>query len=163
MPLEFVKSQKGHNQLIYRGHLSMKERIIDGKTDWKCVCYKKIKCPARVQTLEDEMIKEPGEHNHAPDPAKIAAKKVVGEIKERAPVAQESTHQIVAAATVGLSAAVQGQLPAIPYLKRTVQRTRQGAVGAPPNPRSLEELVIPLEYQQTDHVKSQCLSCCVVC
>ena len=76
MPLEFVKSQKGKPILFRNGYLFVNENKEGQKIIWKCSKYKTIKCPARVHT-EFEFVIHVGErdHNHAPDPAKAAAKK----------------------------------------------------------------------------------------
>ncbi len=47
-------------------------------------------------------------------------------MKEKATAAQESTHQIVASASIGVSSVVAEILPPVPYIKRFIQRSRQG-------------------------------------
>lgn len=152
MPLQFVKSQKGKDLLVYHGHMFSKEKTDENrKIIWKCLSYAKSKCSARIHTMDDGVIKEPHDHNHAPDQAKVQVKNVISGMKDRAETAPEtSTHQIVAASVVNLGVAVQGQLPSVPCLKRTVQRLRQQVNEAPPNPLSLEDLQIPNRYQLTD-------------
>jgi hypothetical protein len=130
MPLEFVKNQKGGEHLCLHGYLYRKESSDDttGKKVWKCTMYSISKCKSRVHTRNDEVITAPTDHNHAPDAAKIAKQKVITQMKEQAAAAPTvSTYQIVA--TIGLSQAVQGQLPTPACLKRTVQRVRQQVTG----------------------------------
>src|SRR5262245_15081915 len=104
MPLEFVKSQKGKDLLLLRGHLFVEERRTNETTTWKCTFYKKIKCSARAKTNALEVIEEPEhDHTHAPDLALAKAKKIVSELKERAADVQETTKQIVAGATTNIS------------------------------------------------------------
>lgn len=153
MPLEFVKSQKGKPMLLSNGYLFVQEKQEkqgDRKVIWKCSKYKTIKCPARIHTaLELVVYVSDRDHNHAPDPAKAAAKKVISEIKEQAATSQEATRQILSATMAGLTKAVEGQLPPEANLKKIVQKVRRDELGAVPNPRSIEELVIPDAYQQT--------------
>jgi len=102
--------QKGKDLLFYGGCLFVKEKSDSDKIIWKCMMYKKIKCPSRMHTRGNDAIKQPNDHvNHAPDPAKAAVKTVVSEMKQRASTGQKTT----------------------------------------PNPRSLDELVIPPDYQRT--------------
>jgi hypothetical protein len=72
-------------------------------------------------------------------------------MKERARTTLEATHQIVASATVGVSSAVAGQLPLVLYMKRTVQRSRQGEKAELSSPTNLIELTLPPEYTQASN------------
>ena len=70
----------------------MKEKSDSDKIIWKCMMYKKIKCPSRMHTRGNDAIKQPNDHvNHAPDPAKAAVKTVVSEMKQRASTGQKTT------------------------------------------------------------------------
>jgi hypothetical protein len=55
----------------------------------------------------------------------------------------------LASTTQNVNTAVAPQLPSVPSMKRTVQRTRNRDNAVPPNPKTLEELTIPAEYRQT--------------
>ena len=70
-------------------------------------------------------------------------------IKRRAQQTQDSTHHIVGEnlATVTQNATIK--LPKIDSLKRTIRRQRQIINHAYPQPLTLADLVLLLEYQQT--------------
>jgi len=48
-----------------------------------------------------------------------------------------------------LTSAAAGQMPSVSVLKRTVRRIRQKEQAAPPNPKTLLELIIPDDYRTT--------------
>jgi hypothetical protein len=149
MPLQFIKSQKGHDLLSHNGFLFRKERSSTEKTIWKCVYYDSKKCPGRCHTSDNEVIKFTNNHNHVPDATTVPRRKVMLDIKEKATTSQATTHQVLAQATVGISQAVAGQLPSTSLIKRTIQRTRQREGRAPPCPTNLRDLVIPEEFTQS--------------
>src|SRR5882724_6890319 len=130
MPLEFVKSQKGKDQLEFKGYLYTRDRIHGEKTYWKCTEFNTHKCLGRIHTIEEEVVKEVGKHNHEKRNAEIATKRVLAEIKEKAETEPETPQQILASVSAGMSAAVAAKLPKVSLLKRTIQRKRQQASGA---------------------------------
>ena len=148
MALEYVKSQKGHDLLVFRGFTFRREREHNGTIYWKCTDYRIAKCSGRVNVMDGRIIKSTS-HNHVPDPAKIQARAVINQIKDRAKSTQEATHQIVAISTSSLSSAVCGQLPTVPLIKRTIQRARQHNNLPLTNPTSLTELEFPEPFTQT--------------
>ena len=148
MALEYVKSQKGHDLLVFRGFTFRREREHNGTIYWKCTDYRIAKCNGRVNVMDGRIIKSTS-HNHVPDPAKIQARAVINQIKDRAKSTQEATHQIVAISTSSLSSAVCGQLPTVPLIKRTIQRARQHNNLPLTNPTSLTELELPEPFTQT--------------
>ena len=108
MALEFVKSQKGKNLLVVEGYTFRNERVLTGRTFWKCTEYRKHKCLARCHTENDQIIKNLGTHNHVPCVAKIEARKTMEKVKTRAATTHESTHQIVATVAAETNEAVAG-------------------------------------------------------
>ena len=84
-----------------------------------------------------------------PDAAKIGSRRVLSHIKERSITTMEATHQIIASSTAGVSSAVVGQLPPVPYMKRTIQRFRQGVQVPLAIPNTLHELTLPQKYTET--------------
>src|SRR5256885_1467486 len=113
MPLELTTSQKGKPLLIIKGHLFRKEKNSNEKQIWRCVNYDKSKCKARCHTIENEIMSEEGEHNHVPDPAKIKAKEVIKEIKDKAKCTQSNPNQIIADVTIELGSSTASKLPAM--------------------------------------------------
>lgn len=64
-----------------------------------------MKCKAIIHTdpTDSEIVKELGQHVHAANAAKLAAKGVVGQLRTRARETQEAPHQIIANVTAGKS------------------------------------------------------------
>jgi hypothetical protein len=151
MPLDFVRSNKGGEFLVVNGHTFRQEKIINEKRIWKCTEYRTSKCKSRCHSKDDILTKQPTEHNHVPDLARIKAKKIMDEIKKKAKTTQESTHHIAASASVSeeISVAVTVQLPKVANIKQTIRRVRHAAQAPLPNPTNLEELDLPEEYTKT--------------
>ncbi|XP_076045223.1 uncharacterized protein LOC143027676 isoform X3 [Oratosquilla oratoria] len=70
MDITFVESEKGKRKLCLDGYLYIKDRSVNNKIYWKCDMSRKIKCFARVITVNDTIQKQSGNHNHAGDAAK---------------------------------------------------------------------------------------------
>ena len=150
MALTFIKSNKGAHLLVIDSFSYRREKVIAGKEIWRCSDYKKLKCMSRCHTKDGIITKTPGDHNHVPDQAKIEARKIINNLKERAATTTESTHEMIATSSRGLNAAVAGQFPVIRNIKQTVRRVRHENQTPLPNPASLDELVIPMEYTQAE-------------
>uniref|UniRef100_A0A336LLV8 CSON002389 protein n=1 Tax=Culicoides sonorensis TaxID=179676 RepID=A0A336LLV8_CULSO len=66
---EMVMSQKGKNQLKFKGYYYVEEKKTSSKTYWRCRQYTStIKCPARLH--QDEKIWIKSVHNHEPNDAR---------------------------------------------------------------------------------------------
>jgi hypothetical protein len=87
------------------------------------------------------------QHNHVLYVANIEARKVVEKLKENSTKTGASTQDVLAFTTKNVNTAVTAQLPSVPSMKRTVQRTRNRNNAVPPNRKTLEELTIPDEYR----------------
>lgn len=98
----------GADLLVLDGFTFRKEKERNGRKIWRCTEYKKFKCMARCHTQDGIVARQLMEHNHVPDLAKLEARKKMNDIKERAAATTEATHQIVATASTGTSAAVAG-------------------------------------------------------
>jgi hypothetical protein len=140
MPLEFVKSNKGKDQLVHDGYIFNKDYTKPCKTYWKCIKYIDG-CKGRAHTDGERVIHHSDNHNHVPQAAKIGAKKVMAKIKERATTNIDSTpQQIVATETAAIPQATAGVLPSVAAMKKTTQRIRRAAEAPPARPTSLAEL-----------------------
>jgi FLYWCH zinc finger domain len=99
MPLQFQTSQKGKPQLLVNGHLfSFHKTLVNGNRAWKCT-----KCKSRVHTDHNDsnIVKQPEDHDHAADAAKVKAIAVVNELRQRARGTEDAPHQLIAAVTAG--------------------------------------------------------------
>ncbi len=72
MPLHFVISQRGNQQLIYNGFVFRKERISLNKSIWKCIENYKCHNGCRCHTSENEVIFHSANHNHVPNKAEAS-------------------------------------------------------------------------------------------
>ncbi|CAI5767787.1 finger 483-like isoform X2 [Podarcis lilfordi] len=70
MPLKYVKSRKGRDQLLHEGYLYRKERESKSKMIWKCADYHKSRCPGKAHTRHGKLVHSLP-HDHPP-PAKTA-------------------------------------------------------------------------------------------
>ncbi|KAG8127845.1 hypothetical protein E2320_014751 [Naja naja] len=57
MSLQYIKDDKGKDQLFYKGYLYKKVRASGNKTFWKCAEYRKYCCTGRAHTSHDQVIK----------------------------------------------------------------------------------------------------------
>jgi hypothetical protein len=83
MILEYVKSEKGYNLLVYKGFTFHRESEHNSVIYWRCTEHRIAKCSGRINVMDGRVIK-PTSHNHVPDPAKIHTRTVINQIKERA-------------------------------------------------------------------------------
>ena len=104
---------------------------------------------ARVHTKGMEIVKRTKEHLHSPDEQALICPETKIGIKRKARDSQDSSHQIVGGSLLTVSEGTAAKLPKLNSLKRTIQRQRVQQLAAPVQPTSLEQLALPLEYQQT--------------
>ncbi|XP_070594020.1 zinc finger protein 436-like isoform X1 [Erythrolamprus reginae] len=57
MSLQYIKDDKGKDQLLYKGYLYKKVRASGDKTFWKCAEYHKYCCTGRAHTSHNQVIK----------------------------------------------------------------------------------------------------------
>ena len=149
MVLTLVKSNRGKEQLVYKGHVFSVNKVSAGKTIWKCIEYGTNKCKGRCHTVEGSVVLHSDVHNHAPKPEVVDAKIIVESLKQLARSTSETPHNLVAQASTNISLDLAGHLPPVPLLKRTIQRSRQAADFPIPLPTSLGVLVIPEIFTKT--------------
>ncbi|RWS13379.1 uncharacterized protein B4U80_01955, partial [Leptotrombidium deliense] len=150
MPLQFVKSNKGSNQLVYDGYIYTRDRKYNGKELWKCVEFNEYKCLGRVHTFNDEIVKTVNEHNHVKRFEEIEARKAMNQVKEIAATTIETPQQIIATVSGIINIAAIPKLPEVPNVKRTIRRSRQRANNVPANPTSLQQIILPDKYKITN-------------
>ena len=71
------------------------------------------------------------------------------ELGKRSRETMESTHSIVSSIVADLTGEACSQMPKSSSLKRQCQRERTKAKNAPPNPGSLQEILLPEDYTMT--------------
>lgn len=144
--MEFVKSNKNKNLLLYGGFLHREDRKQNNTIYWRCV---ESSCKGRIITINGEIKSQPKEnsHNHVPDPCKIQCKMAVNKIKEAAVHTQNTPHDIIS--TVQIVPGVAGAIPSVHHLKHTIRRVRTRNQCAPPIPKTVSDLKIADEYTKT--------------
>ncbi|KAH0630372.1 hypothetical protein JD844_013336, partial [Phrynosoma platyrhinos] len=124
MSLQYVKNQKGRDQLLYKGYLHRKERASAGKVLWKCADHQKHPCMGRVHTRDGQVVKY-FPHRHPPDEATGKTKRKACGPKEMV-ASQESTRAAAVMpnreASLGVMAKKKPCIQNNP--KQTIQRLR---------------------------------------
>ena len=83
MSLNYVKSSKGNDLLVYSGYIFEKDYMKKQKTYWKCIRYNTDKCRGRAHTKNNEVSFHKDDlHNHTPNNEEIGVKKCISQIKE---------------------------------------------------------------------------------
>ena len=151
--LSFSLTQKGKRKACYQGYCYNLDKY--SKTEstlsfWQCEDShkKEIKCKGRIHIRDGEVIKSQGTHNHAPNGLKKQVLDLRNKIKEAAKTSTDGTSLLLMKATNEYPSTVVSQLPSESTLRRTVQQTRNKAAKIPCEPRSLQELVVPVEFQK---------------
>ena len=123
----------------------MQRRV--GEIHWQC--EQRGVCKARVHTKGTEIVKRSNDHLHPADEQAVICQETKVGIKKKARDSQDSAHHIVGESLLTVSEGTAAKLPKLDSLKRTIQRQRVQQLAAPvqPVPASLEELVLPAEYQ----------------
>ncbi|CAI6369505.1 unnamed protein product [Macrosiphum euphorbiae] len=145
MPLQFIKSQRGHDLLIHDGFIHKRERTIGEKVIWRCNESKN--CTGRAHTMQDSVIKYK-EHKHVENRAKIEVKKTINKMKENAIPTIMPTRSLLAETSSKLPSEVAGQMPNPKCLKRTIQRVRNISEAVLANPQT-SNFEIPDQFRLT--------------
>ena len=151
--LTFSHTQKGKRKACYQGYCFNFDKY--SKSDstlsfWQCEDYKKaeVKCKGRIHIKDGRVCKSQGSHNHAPNGLKQHVLELRHKIKVAAKNSNEATTALLMKATEEYPSTVVSQLSSENTLKRTVQQTRNKAANVVSEPRTVQELVIPVEFQQ---------------
>ncbi|KAE9528681.1 hypothetical protein AGLY_012256, partial [Aphis glycines] len=142
-----INFQAEKNRYSFSIHRKSEKKII-----WRFTEYKRKKCLTRCYTTTDdlsgEFIDKRGDHEHAPDAARLESRKVIERIK-KASDSTQTTRNIISEAFSQSSMTVAARLPSTVALSRTIQRSRNRNNVPPPNPVTIDSLVIPSEYTLT--------------
>ncbi|XP_073406402.1 uncharacterized protein [Dendrobates tinctorius] len=155
-----VLSKRGRSKLVHENHIYLfsKRTADDVHSIW--VCEKRSTCKGCVWTNEEsgEVVKVVNLHNHAAQAARPEAIRLVNEAVTRARTTQETPQQILTDVVSGAHSNVAALLPRKASLKRTIRLARQLG-NIPRLPQTLDQLVIPLEFQEIsiDGVQQQFL------
>ncbi|XP_077297621.1 uncharacterized protein LOC143919269 isoform X6 [Arctopsyche grandis] len=117
-----IVSQMHRDQLLHDGYRLRRDRILaNGDVSWRCT---QKKCSGRVKVNQNNVIVVVSEHNHASDPDRNEAFKIVAKIRQQAIMTNEKPLQIIQQAEAGVSSEVASNLPKYTASKRLIQRQR---------------------------------------
>jgi len=110
MPLHFIKSQKGADQLLIDGFLYRKTRQTDTSRYWICILEEQG-CRARCVTTPNDLKSQSGTHNHTANPAEVTKRRKLDVVREAARTTLDAPSMILAAASVNMPVAVAEIFP----------------------------------------------------
>ena len=125
MALEFLTSIRGKKMLLLDGHIYSKNTESKGKIYWKCLELDSG-CFARCVTNGYETLKlQSGSHTHSPDPANVASRKLVQEMKNQALRSMDKPCNIIANHVANIPDSVAGALPPIENIRKRILHARR--------------------------------------
>ena len=154
---KFVVGQRGSQQLVDTDgyvYTRKKERDTALTTAWRCLKFRKCKCPCHVYLTTDETSLQTGSkpHTHQPDTTDGDKKVLIQSLKRKAEeqhlsVTQNLLTEVLTVATPAVNIA----LPKWESLARIVQRSRAKASGAAAytEPPTAREFVLPESCKKT--------------
>lgn len=145
---QVVESKRGKRKFVDDGYEYVFDRTsVDGTVQfWRC--ERRGRCKARIHVNDGQVIKKINPHSHGANAAKVLVDVHVTAIKERAQNTMELTSQLINNCLENANQACLGALPSTSALRKVVRRKRNAISNAPPNPVSVEALVIPPEYYE---------------
>jgi len=122
MSLDFIKSEKGKDLFVDQGFVYRYERLTDnsGKVIWRCIENAINKCHGRCHTVGHHVTHR-SDHNHAPDVAKMEARRVINKVKNSSMSSQDASTNTIAQASISISQAIAGQLPFEDIVKEKIE------------------------------------------
>ena len=151
--MEYIETTKGKRKLVHDGYYYVKQKqLASGAINWECekrrgkgTGINSSQCKAKLQILNDVILKETHEHSHAPDVTRAEVLRTKNAIKRQATGTQDTAQQIITAVAQGISQEVATQLPHIRSIRRGIRRKRQG--DAPAMPADRASIQIPDKYK----------------
>ena len=143
-----LRTEKGHTKLSDRGYYYVKSKDLStpGHSSWTCEKRDRLNCRGRVRVVNGIVTATVTDHNHGPDASRRDALAAVQEVRYRASQTQETTRQILAAATTNVNPAAAAKLPSECSLKQTIQCQRNIHNNIDPQPADLHVLQFPEQY-----------------
>jgi len=149
--MEFVKSDKGKEKVIFEGYVYVKQKnLANGVVSFECERRRnKAECKAKIKIRGEELVGRLNEHAHGPDPARKEVLKAIQQMKRLAEETEEAPQQIITQSVSTISEDAKGKLPTVHHLRRNVRRHRQAVNNPLPVPQTVDEIVIPDRYKVT--------------
>ena len=143
--IKIFKSQRGKNKIAYRGFTYTKNRNNVTTTSWICdVRGCRGSLSTAIGTSANPV--EGREHNHVPDPARVAAALAVSQMKEDATQSDQPPRRVASETFDGLNDETISKMPSKQNLRRIVQRKRTRDEAFPALPQEVR-FQIPDEYR----------------
>ncbi|KAK4876603.1 hypothetical protein RN001_009109 [Aquatica leii] len=133
-----VNSKRGKPKFIKDGFSYVFDKLSGDQLVGFYRCERKYRCKARIHVQGGEVIKSLNYHSHNATHVTIEVNRMKTQIKRRAEETQKPTVQVI-------NHCVR-VLPSTSALRMMVRRKRNAIRNVPPNPLSVETLVIPPEY-----------------
>ena len=151
--MEYIKSIRGGDKLVYEGHIYVKQKdLANGVVSFECeegrnkaACKAKVKVDSRKNTVVGRL----HDHTHAPDATKTEAAKTVQKMKMKAVSTEETAQQIISEACSQVTEEVGAKLAPLHHIRRNIRRQRQQTSHSRPLPLSAQELILTDVHTRT--------------
>lgn len=149
--MEFLKSAKGNEKVIYEGYVYVKQKnLAKGVVSYECERRRnKAECKAKIKIRGKELVGRCNEHSHGPEAAQQEVLKAVQQMKRLAEETEDAPQQIITQSVATISEDAKAKLPTVHHLRRNVRRHRQFVNNPLPVPPNANEIVIPDRYKVT--------------
>jgi hypothetical protein len=136
--MDFFTSIRGSRKLKYQEFIYCKNKTLtNGNTYWECSERRSgNRCRSKL-TIDREgenIVVQPGQHSHAPDPGRNNAEILRSTMKREARTSEARTNTIVARNIVDIDEGAMANLPRLETMRRDVRRQRQTNQELPPVP-----------------------------
>lgn len=145
-----VDSIRGNPKLVARGYLFIKDKCEKGNYYWNCELKVSRSCKGRAVTvLENEvhLLKKFKDHNHAPEASRSEVIQTLNTIKEKAYSGHDQPVQIIQNVITDMPQDSSYYMPNKESLRKQIHRVR--SENMPTQPRSLQEIDIPMHLRKT--------------
>ena len=149
--VEFTLTKRGARTLHLNGYqYTLNKRGHNGNTYWRCVDRS---CGGRA-TLDpdDDLVSENNSHSHPPNHLQVVVSKAVDCMKERAstestPLPAVYRETMVAMSQHPTASAAAANVPTLPSLQTTLQRSRRKRL--PPMPSTIDDVCLTGDWART--------------
>ena len=151
--IEKIKSKRNIEKAVVEGFLYNLNRINGEVYYW--VCEKRGKCKARINTLNDIVIKPvhitqlTNDHTHAPSQERIEMLTAYSKIKSMASNSEQSTRAILSTSLETMHPSVINTFPKLESVKRIIRVYKSAGIETCGHPESAAGIIIPEKYKTT--------------
>ena len=145
--IDKIKSERNKDKASTQGFLYTLNRSVNGREYW--VCEKRGICKARLQTMNDNIIKPTNpsdiqsQHSHGPDIARVEMLKGYNDLKIAARNSEVSTRNLLSISVVNFTTESINKLPKLDSVKRTIRNYKSIHEENVGNSSSCADIIIP--------------------